>query len=138
VLDGGPGEVFLQGTRLSRFMESVERVTTGIGPADAPPEAESAEAVMRPEPAAQEHAAVPGVAEAPPPAADPWAPLVDAGLALVSELARRNGDGAALPAGWIERDASTGRECLKLPLPEPATLERVAQALSALAAALRR
>ena len=39
---------------------------------------------------------------------------------------------------WIERDAATGRDCLKLPLPEPATLDRIAQALGTLAAALRR
>lgn len=139
VLDDGPGEVFMQGTRLSRFMESVERVTTGIGPADAPPEADAVPTVLRPEPAAKQDALAADVAEAvPASAADPWAPLVDAGLALVRELARRNGDAAALPTAWIERDAATGRECLKLPLPEPATLERIAQALGGLAAALRR
>jgi len=43
-----------------------------------------------------------------------------------------------LPAAWIERDAAAGRECMKLPLPEPATLERMAQGLAALAAALHR
>ncbi len=145
VLDGGPGEVFLQGTRLSRFMESVESLTGAIASAEASPATEdgelveSAPAERGPEPAAAADPVVPGVpAAAQPPAADPWAPLVDAGLALIGELARRGGDPAALPAAWIERDATTGRECLKLPLPEPATLERVAQGLAALAAALRR
>jgi hypothetical protein len=64
-------------------------------------------------------------------------------------LARRGGK-AALQRGFHppyskvylhyagERDASTGRDCLKLPLPESATLERAAQVLGALAAALRR
>ncbi len=37
VLDGGENEVFLQGTRLSRFMESVEQVAGAIGEADGDP-----------------------------------------------------------------------------------------------------
>ncbi len=42
VLDGGPSEVFLGGSRLKRFMESVEAVTTATGAAsttEAPPPA---------------------------------------------------------------------------------------------------
>ena len=35
VLDGGDSEVFLQGTRLSKFMESVEQVAGAMGEADA-------------------------------------------------------------------------------------------------------
>ena len=35
VLDGGANEVFLQGTRLSKFMESVEQVAGAMGEADA-------------------------------------------------------------------------------------------------------
>jgi superfamily II DNA or RNA helicase len=35
VLDGGANEVFMQGTRLSKFMESVEKVASAVGEADA-------------------------------------------------------------------------------------------------------
>jgi len=132
VLDGGPGEVFLQGTRLSKFMDSVERVTHAIGPA-APSQAdELAEAEVTAQP--EETAAA---APQPAPAADPWAALLDAGVAVLSELARRGSEPAATSAAWIEPDAATGRDVLKLPLPDPATLERVAHSLGLLARALR-
>jgi superfamily II DNA/RNA helicase len=35
VLDGGANEVFMQGTRLSKFMERVEKVASAVGEADA-------------------------------------------------------------------------------------------------------
>src|SRR5262249_8307526 len=76
VLDGGESEVFLQGTRLSKFMETVDEVTGAMGAAEAvdapgaPPEA-----AAQPQAAQQEQAA-----------ADPWAPLVDAAFAMVQSL----------------------------------------------------
>ncbi len=49
VLDGGADEVFLQGTRLSQFMDSVEKVAAAMGEADADgvdaPDAEAAAAI---------------------------------------------------------------------------------------------
>jgi superfamily II DNA or RNA helicase len=122
VLDGGESEVFLQGTRLSKFMETVDEVTGAMG---------AAEAVDAP-------AAPPQAAAQPEqPAADPWAPLVDGGLALVQDLIRNH---AALPGGVdaaIERDPATGRDVLKIPLPQPQTLRRLADALADLLARLR-
>jgi hypothetical protein len=41
VLDGGQDEVFMGGTRLKKFMESVESATTTMGPAMAPSEPEA-------------------------------------------------------------------------------------------------
>jgi hypothetical protein len=38
VLDGGESEVFLQGTKLSQFMKSVEQVAGAMGEADADPD----------------------------------------------------------------------------------------------------
>jgi superfamily II DNA or RNA helicase len=174
VLDGGPEEVFLQGTRLSKFMDSVERVTHAIGPAEALQAAEagdlagdlagvaraggsadvaqaggsadvaqaggSADVAQADASPVQAPSSVAQDAQQPQgPSVDPWAPLLSAGLALISELARRGeGTRSAMPAGWIERDAATGRECLKLPLPQPDVIERVADALGTLARALRR
>ena len=74
----------------------------------------------------------------PAPAADPWAPLIDAGLQLVNALVQRGADPAGSPAAWIERDPKTGRDVLKLPLPEPQTVQRLADALGGLLAGLRR
>ena len=133
VLDGGPGEVFLEGTRLSKFMDSVERVTHAIEPAEqsATEVTEAASTAPTGEPAA-----VPAQAAQNAPAADPWAPLLDAGMALVAALTGVGSDPAST-AARIERDAATGHDYLRLPLPEPATLDRMARTLGALAQALR-
>jgi len=178
VLDGGESAVFMNGTRLAKFMQSVQEVTGKMGApegasesteagasasADASADAQAdaaaqavgdADAAHRAAPAAAADAGAldaatgspaqdvaagvaPAVeaalkAAAPPP--DPWTPLIDAGLKLVASLAAgRAGAGAAVrsdaAASWIETDPGTGRQSLKLPLPEPATVQRLADAL---------
>src|ERR1700722_2028390 len=90
-LDGGEKEVFLGGSRLSRFMETVERASSNI-PA-APPEepAETAEA-SSPETDGE----TPGHQPTPSQAAqaDPWSGLIQTGLAFLQQLA----SGAASPS----------------------------------------
>ena len=130
VLDGGESEVFMEGTRLSKFMDSVDKVTAAIGEMEVTAVAERAELA-----AAAESAHEP--AHEPAPAADPWAPLIDAGLQLIQTLAQPRDAAGGSPA-WIERDPQTGRDVLKLPLPEPATVRRLADALGDLLAGLRR
>jgi hypothetical protein len=75
-----------------------------------------------------------GRAEAPPgevtpaPAADPWPALLKLGASLLQGLAQ----GAASPGGVatrIETDPVGGKPSLRLPLPEPELLRRLAQAL---------
>ena len=165
VLDGGASEVSLHGTRLARFMESVDKVTGKMGEA-APAEdtAPVAEAVLKEQPAAAEPvasgepvapvepvasgepmaraevAAASGVPEPSTPS-DPWATLVDVGTKLVESLgATRSEKGTAAhtaPESWLETDPQTGKTYLKLPAPEPETLQRLAGALSTLLAGLR-
>lgn len=187
-LDGGDSEVFLNGTRLSKFMESVEEVTgtlaaappaeeTGEGegeagaveavePVAAPvqqlPEVEPAPVVPQPVPKSAPREAADGVsgevAVSSVPAApetgaatvpvNPWAPLLDVGLKLVETLAAAQaggrvaggsgGEKASGPASWIETDAATGKSYVKLPVPEPETVQRLAEALTGLLAGLRR
>ncbi len=129
VLDGGEGEVFLEGTRLSKFMDSVDEVTGAISEL-------ALASVAQTEATAD--VAEPASAPVPAPAPDPWAPLIDAGLQLVNALAQRGSGPAGSSAAWIERDPQTGRDVLKLPLPEPQTVQRLADALSGLLAGLRR
>ncbi|MFA7242542.1 MAG: DEAD/DEAH box helicase [Sulfuricellaceae bacterium] len=141
VLDGGLSEVSLNGTRLSKFMESVEQVTSAVdksvAEAEEPPvveeatpapeaHPESAPAETKPEPAA------------PASAADPWAPLLDAGLKLIESLTAAQTGSVAQPSPWLEIDAKTGKSYLKLPVPEPETLQRLGGALQGLLAGLRR
>ena len=139
VLDGGESEVFLQGTRLSKFMESVDKVTGAMGEvevASAPP-SEAAGDVPEAAPAPATGPA-PAAAVQAAPTPDPWAPRIDVRLQLVNALVHRRADPAGAPAAWIDRDPHTGRDILKLPLPEPQTVQRLADALSGLLTELRR
>jgi superfamily II DNA or RNA helicase len=146
VLDGGENEVFMQGTRLSQFMKSVEQVAAGMGAADTDDEVEvpgraaAAGAAQAPvielpedhcEPlvplaavgARSTEAAEPGPATA----ADPWAAVLQAGAALLQGLATARGTGGH-GAVAIERDPVTGQASIRLPLPDPQVLQRLAKA----------
>ena len=63
-------------------------------------------------------------------ATDPWAAILEAGVTLLQGLAASRGAGgvAAAPIK-IERDPATGQASIRLPLPDPALLQRLAKAL---------
>jgi superfamily II DNA or RNA helicase len=157
VLDGGASEVFLQGTRLSKFMESVEQVAGAMGEADADPAAEtpaaagSGEAVTAAVGAAADRGSeraqvaptatsTPGTGEGAPRAAeqaehadDPWAAILEAGAVLLQGLAQARSPVGPKPAATaiaVERDPVTGQATLRVPLPDDAVLKRLAQALA--------
>jgi len=136
VLDGGQDEVFLGGTRLKRFMESVEKATGSI-PQAMPRTAEPSEPS---EPAADADASrAPGQAPAAEPAkpsAPPqeqlWSDVVTAGMSLLEKLGQALGtgqpqqpSGGGLPGAIVTRDEQTGQPFLKLPLPEPETMQKI-------------
>ncbi|MBL8375074.1 DEAD/DEAH box helicase [Accumulibacter sp.] len=160
ILDGGDSEVVLQGTRLSKFMETVEQVSGAAEstapmdessedtlPLDAAPQAGTeteadgeaeyrqstpageagqppvAEASTRAEPAAPATAAVSGTA-------DSWAPLLAAGVQLLGELTAASSGERESP--WVQTDSTTGQRYLKLPVPDPQTVQRLAEGLLSL------
>jgi len=159
VLDGGDSSVFMEGGRLTRFMKQVDAVTAGIGaadavepvPANAPagPGSPLAEAALTAAlPADHQDGLQQPPAEAPAPtaaqaaAADPWAPLLQAGMALLTQLAQPaatpgNATAASALSTWVHTDPASGRQQLRLPLPAPATVQALADGLAALAAALQ-
>jgi hypothetical protein len=155
VLDSGEKEVFLGGSRLNKFMETVESATSAIpealiedadealrvppdeaGPSDrrrAPREVESeAEEEAAPSPAVQ-------------PASDAWTSLFQAGMALLQQLAGEtgvapvsgSGNGPA-PRSLVQRDDRTGETYLKLPVPPPEVLDQALQAFGALLQSFRK
>ena len=140
VLDGGTSEVFLGGSRLKRFLDSVEQVT-GAVPAPTveeapPPEAEDIAAAGDGEP--------PQPAAGPSPARDPWTGLLQNGLELLGRLAAAAGGpegagaGAASPPLFERvRDERTGQGYLKIRMPEPEVVDRLAGALQALLQSVR-
>ncbi|MHB2016483.1 MAG: DEAD/DEAH box helicase, partial [Candidatus Xenobia bacterium] len=149
VLDDGPDSVTFEGSRLSQFMRTVEEASSAVpeaAPVDAPVE----------DPAPAEIAAIPacGGPDVPtpdpmPPAeslhagasaprtatADSLTPLLQAGLSFVQELggvlqAARSGD---LPVNrLIERDEATGRNYLKLPVPDAEVMDKLVSAVGSL------
>jgi hypothetical protein len=157
VLDGGQDEVFLGGTRLKRFMDSVQTAAVSV-PQPMPPAPEPAEAVRameepQAEPAAAQaagaHRQTPAARGRREPAQGPaspdrvWTDIVTAGVSLLEKLgqalaaagtAPRDAAGrASVPSSLITQDAKTGRPCLQLPLPDPETLQRISDVLAALA-----
>ena len=71
--------------------------------------------------------------------ADLWAPLLDAGLQWLSALAAPPAPGGvAADSMRITIDPRTGQRSLTLPLPDPATVQRVAEKLTELLARLQR
>ncbi len=154
VLDGGEDEVFLGGTRLKRFMESVEKVTDAI-PAPMPAEPESPgdgqveeteeplEAAPRTPPGHRgRRVAAKTAAEPAPPAPsvdERLATALAAGAALLDRLARTLGGSAGKEsqtspaaglAALIRRDSPDGEPYLRLPLPPPDALQKILDALS--------
>jgi hypothetical protein len=156
VLDDGQDEVFMGGTRLKRFMESVEKATTTI-PQAMPQAAEPgtgadvAEAADVTEAAEVAQSIEAAVAASPaglirPSHEQVWADVFSAGMSLVERIGKLLIPGQAegqtspagpafargLPAGMIGRDEQTGQPCLKLPLPPPETMQKIVELLSAL------
>jgi hypothetical protein len=138
VLDGGEKEVFLGGSRLNRFMETVERAAASIPTATMEESREEAPAASEPE---EERQPAPAAA-APTPAADPWAGLLQSGMALLQQLAgaaRPGANGAGGPGlSLVRRDEQTGETYLRLPMPRPEVLDQALQAFGALLESLRR
>ena len=141
VLDGGEKEVFLGGSRLNRFMETVEKTTTAIPSAlvEEPRDGQAAAEPADGEPAAVEAVTTPAVAASSSGAADPWAGLLQTGVALLQQItaATRPGatpDRAGKPGGagltFVARDERTGESYLKLPVPKPEVLEQALRAFS--------
>lgn len=135
VLDGGQDEVFLGGTRLKRFMESVESATGNIPeappPVDAPAPSEAVDGV---------ESAVEKLVSASQPDGDAWSQLIHAGKsaldALAQALASQDKPVNASDKLRIERDATSGRTYLKLEVPEPDVLGKAVLWLQTLAGAI--
>jgi len=134
VLDGGKDEVFLGGTRLKRFMESVEKVTGDI-PQPMPSEPETPAAI---EPAVASETDQP----LPTPQEQVWTDVLTAGASLLDKLGQALAVGkpdkpgttttAGLPGGLVAHDESSGQPYLKLPLPEPETVKKIVDLFGAL------
>ena len=129
VLDGGEREVFLGGSRLSRFMETVEKATAAIG--------ESADigrdGVREAKPHVKTEPRI--VVAATPRATGPasgWAAVVQTGVALLEQLAAASHaarDSGAEGLRFVHRDPQTGEDYVRIPVPSPEVLDHVLQTI---------
>jgi superfamily II DNA or RNA helicase len=138
VLDGGEREVFLGGSRLSRFMETVEKTTTAL--ATPPDVAGDHVGDIKPR---QAGASV--VAATTPRAAaatGDWDGLLQTGLAWIEQLAAlaraSSGNGRAEGLRFVHRDPQTGEDYLRIPVPSSDVLDRALQTIGTLLDRFRR
>jgi superfamily II DNA or RNA helicase len=142
VLDGGQSEVFLGGTRLTRFMESVEKATSGVSqPMPAEPDG-NGHARPTTERRAGEKQSKREAADRVPSAEaaqNPWTELVTAGMSLVEKVVQAFDAGRAAEgsAPRIEHDDRTGQPYVKLPLPPPELAGQLQKLLAELTKAFR-
>jgi superfamily II DNA or RNA helicase len=134
VLDGGDKQVHLGGSRLTRFMESVERVTAE------PAEESALLATVEPpvdsaDDAAPTKAAVDDASDRPVPDGirqdrDPWQPLLEFAHTLLTEMAQPPGQKEGRPSpGVVRRDPQSGEPYLHLPVPDRDKMARLLDAL---------
>jgi hypothetical protein len=141
ILDGGAAEIHLGGSRLNKFMETVEATTAEI-PAPAPAEQEEAAEAKR-EFTEKSKATSAGDSQ-PHHDADPWSSLLRAGTALIEQFARpaanghprANGSNGAVTS-LVRTDEKTGEPYLRLPVPPPEVLEQALGAIQKLLGGLR-
>ncbi|MBI3056854.1 MAG: DEAD/DEAH box helicase [Betaproteobacteria bacterium] len=146
VLDGGSSEISMNGTRLARFIEGVEKATGAMGSAEiqepssqSPTESTLADAPSQVD-AAANAAAQSAVRDRPQESAGPehdaLRGLIDTGIKFLTQLAAATQQSGTDQAPthqnpFLETDAKSGRSYLRLPLPEPQTLATIAQLLTA-------
>lgn len=140
VLDGGEREVFLGGSRLSRFMDAVEKTTTAI----APPRGVSVSGdhlrEVKPHIESEPRAGAPVTAPSAPAAGD-WAALMQTGLAWLEQLAAVSAasrDGRPDGLRFVHRDPQTGEDYVRLPVPSPEVLDGALRTIGRLLDRFRR
>ncbi len=117
----------------------VAAAASGPAAADAQDQAPPTDSQDLPPPTGGQDRPQPSAAQdGPPPAQpDPWSGLLKVGADLLSALT--SPDAGTAPAHpWVERDPASGARHLKVPMPSPQTAGRLADALAAISAALRR
>jgi hypothetical protein len=143
-LEGGEKEVFLGGSRLNRFMETVEKATGAI-PAAAAQDPPAGEAEDEREEAGAGDAEKVGAGSAAGSVAagegkeDFWAGLLHTGLSVLEQLAgasgagpRGNGGGGAPGLTFVRRDEKSGESYLRFPVPSAEVVDRALGAIGAL------
>lgn len=127
VLDGGAKDIFMGGSRLTKFMETVEATTTAI-PASADEMSDASAAIREERPVKQ-------TANTKAEPSNPWEGLLQAGLGLVQQLAGSARESNGSKSSLVRRDPTTGEQYLRFPVPPPEVLDKALESVQALLAA---
>ncbi len=161
VLDGGKNEVFLGGTRLKKFMDSVEGATGSMGDSSTPPDGNGVEQVSRPSADAADSTSSQSKSRGPAqsnqatssekqasPSLQPQAlgDLLTAGAAFLDQLGKtlsqadssKPDAASSAMSRIISRDESTGQTYLKLPLPQGDAMQSLVGLLKTVATSLQK
>ena len=141
VLDGGAPNISFGGTKLNKFMETVESVTSTI--TEAPANNDAREALSEfdgaSKPTNQRNKSEESGEEKSAPADNPWSGLLQAGMALLQQMSPpKNGELKSTVKPLVQRDAKTGESFLRLPVPAPDVVEQALKALGSLLEGLRK
>jgi superfamily II DNA/RNA helicase len=134
VLDKGADEVFLGGTRLKRFMDSVDKATSTI-PEPMPRQAEAGGNGDR----AEEEVSTEAQEEKRTGSEQAWNDILSAGLTFLDKIGQTllEGEGRSgkpstkgIAGLEIETDKTTGQQHLKLPMPKKETIHGLVNLLN--------
>lgn len=143
VLDGGETEIFLGGSKMKKFMETVEQVSDSI-PAHVPTQEESAESANLELDAAGPLSDEPveaAVAQAAP--AQSWNDLLSVGLEFLGRIGHslqaQSSEKSTAPglAARITHDEKSGGQELRIPLPDAETAQKLGDLLAGVGSMLK-
>ena len=129
ILDGGKADIDFGGSRLTKFMETVEATTGGIPAAVSDEREEALEAKRE----FGNKKTVPSELTPTAPS-DPWSAILQAGSALLQQVSQT---GSGKVGSLVQRDEKTGETFLKLPVPSEAVVTEALAAISRLLGGLR-
>ena len=121
-----PLETTLDATDLRTRADTSAMASESSQPPHAPMELDTDEANMNVSDDLLESVAAPASTAA----SNPWTPLIQAGVELLTTLANAQKIEDAAPSNFIATDATTGERYLRLPLPSPTDLQRLVESLS--------
>jgi superfamily II DNA or RNA helicase len=143
VLDGGETEIFLGGTKMKQFMESVEKVTDTI-PMHVPTVEESAEPAEVVADFATTEVEAPVAAAQSRTSEQLWGDILSSGVDFLGKLgqalqaSQTQATGTLPLAKLVARNEKTGTPELRVPLPDPASAERLSGLLMGFAEILQK
>ncbi len=130
VLDGGENEVFLGGTKLKKFMDTVDQVSQNI-PTTTPSQEESYEEGQE---TIKEDAYITELEQVTQKAAtreqEIWTELISTGLDFINKLGQtlESPEKTTPRNRYLEKDEKTGETYIKLPMPDQNTLGQITKA----------